>query len=183
MCPLVSAKFAQIQRRIGVEPEKDEPIRLVALTLDPVYDTPPVLARYGALFGADRRRWILATGTPKIALELAARLGIASTRTTPGTIVHTEALAIVDGAGRIARILDGNAWTADEALSLAREAAGEATAPWVRIRIWLASGAAALCGARSVGGLTVAQALGLLVGLAGAFAYLGARLFRAWFPA
>ena len=57
MCPLVAAKFARMQRQL-----RGTPIRLVTVTLDPGYDTPRVLARYGAAYGADPARWLLVTG-------------------------------------------------------------------------------------------------------------------------
>ena len=38
MCPLVSSKFARLQRAIG-----DAPVRLLEITLDPRFDTPRVL--------------------------------------------------------------------------------------------------------------------------------------------
>jgi cytochrome oxidase Cu insertion factor (SCO1/SenC/PrrC family) len=88
MCPLVSAKFARMQRAIGTAP-----IRLLLLTLDPSYDTPAVLARYGAAYGADPRRWTFATGEPDAVENLAARLGINATRPVPGVVVHRRDLA------------------------------------------------------------------------------------------
>src|SRR5665213_2715865 len=50
MCPLISAKFHALQQRIGTRK-----MHLVEVTLDPSYDRPPVLARYGKMFGADPR--------------------------------------------------------------------------------------------------------------------------------
>jgi protein SCO1/2 len=39
--------------------------RLVSLTTDPDFDTPPVLKTYGDRFGADTNRWMFLTGTKK----------------------------------------------------------------------------------------------------------------------
>ncbi len=172
MCPLVSAKFAQLQRRIG-----SAPIRLVELTLDPRFDTPPVLRAYGRAFGADPARWTLATGTPAALGELAARLGIAATWTRPGTLVHTEAAIVLDRSGTIARIVDGNAWPVDEVLAVARESAGIENAPLARAVLWLTA-AVQRCGG-GTGSINVLEALGLFALIAAA---IGAALIRTLRP-
>jgi protein SCO1 len=54
-CPTQSLRFAQIQKRFaGVRD-----LRLVSITVDPQHDTPEVLARYAARYGADERWWFL----------------------------------------------------------------------------------------------------------------------------
>lgn len=171
MCPLVSAKFEQLQRRIG-----GAPIRLLELTLDPRFDTPQVLRRYGRAFGADPARWTLATGTPETLGELAARLGIASTWTRPGTLVHTEAAIVLDRNGAIDRIIDGNTWTPDEVLAVAREASGVQAAPLARLTLWLTA-AVQSCGG-GTGSIDVLEGLGIFALLALAFAAVVVRSLR-----
>lgn len=160
MCPLVAAKFGRMQRAIGTDP-----VRLVALTLDPAYDTPAVLRRYGAGYRQDASRWILGTGAPESIDELATRFGIATSRTLPGQVVHTEVAVVLDREGRVARIVDGNAWTPNEMLALVRDAAGVGPAPTAigTVRLWLTT-AVALCGGgrASFNGLAV---LGVLAAM------------------
>jgi protein SCO1/2 len=115
MCPLVSAKLQRIQRRtIG------ERIALVEISLDPAYDRPAVLARYGAMFGANPARWHLATGDPRTVLDFAARFGILERSAGPVTIVHTERLAIVRADGTIAGFEDGANWQPDRVIRALR---------------------------------------------------------------
>ena len=57
-CPEVSKRMAEIQRLTA----NDADVRLVSLTVDPRTDTPPVLAKWGARFGADTNRWHFLTG-------------------------------------------------------------------------------------------------------------------------
>lgn len=163
MCPLVSAKFARAQRAIGAAP-----IRLVILTLDPTYDTPRVLTRYGRGFGQNPRYWTLATGSPAAIEELAARFGIATSQTVPGSIVHTEAALIIGPDGRIARTIYGNAWTAEELVDYARATLPGQRAPFIALRAWL-SAAMERCGA---GGLALGGTAMLWL-LAGAIAVVG----------
>ena len=171
MCPLVSSKFAQLQARVG-----RDPIRLVELTLDPAYDTPNVLRRYGRAFGADPRRWTLATGAPASIGELAARLDIATQWTGPGTLAHTEAAVVLDRDGRIARIVAGNAWTVNGVLDVARETIGAQPAPLARIALWLTA-AVASCGGGTAA-INVLEALALFVGLTAAIGYALRRSLR-----
>lgn len=109
MCPLVSAKLHRLQTLTA-----GTPAALVEVSLDPEYDRPPVLARYGRIFDADPARWHLLTGTPKPVLDFAARFRILERSAGPRTIVHSERLAIVDASGRIRRLYDDARWSADD---------------------------------------------------------------------
>jgi cytochrome oxidase Cu insertion factor (SCO1/SenC/PrrC family) len=174
MCPLVSAKFAHAQHTIGAAP-----IRLVLLTLDPSFDTPAVLARYGRGFGQNPRYWTLATGSQAAIDELAGRLGIATSVTAPGTIVHTEAAVIVGPDGRLAQTVYGNAWSPDDLIGYARAALPTARGPLVRLRAWL-SGALERCGAGgfALGGTAMLGVLGLAMAGVGTAFWLAFRTKR-----
>jgi protein SCO1/2 len=172
MCPLVAAKFARMQRSLG-----GTPVRLVTLTLDPAYDTPPVLARYGKAYAADPAVWRLATGTDAAIDELTARFGIALERVAPGVVTHSEAAIVIDARGRVAAIADGAAWAPDDLLAAARATAGLDANPLRRLGLWLGGSASALCGG-AAGGPTVGSALALVTGLAGAFGLIARRAFR-----
>jgi cytochrome oxidase Cu insertion factor (SCO1/SenC/PrrC family) len=173
MCPLVAAKFARMQREL-----RGTPIRLVTVTLDPAYDTPDVLARYGAAYGADPAVWTFVTGPAARIDDVAARLGILVERPRPGVIVHSEAAVIIDATGRIARFIDGAAWLPDDVLGAARQVAAIPDDPLHRVRLWLASSASALCGGRGATPLSVGTGLTLLVAVTGVLAAMFARAFR-----
>ena len=117
MCPLVSAKFETLQRMTA-----HDRVNLVEVTLDPVYDRPAVLARYGRLFAADPSRWHLLTGQPLQVAFFAAQLGISSGNVTPSTIIHTERLAIVGSNGRVDRFFEGAAWSPADVVTALRDA-------------------------------------------------------------
>jgi cytochrome oxidase Cu insertion factor (SCO1/SenC/PrrC family)/Cu/Ag efflux protein CusF len=172
MCPLVAAKFARMQRALH-----ETPIRLVAVTLDPAYDTPKVLARYGAAYGTDPSIWTLATGTRAAIDELAGRFGVAVERPAPGTVAHTEAAIVIDAHGRVAKIVDGAAWAPDDLLATARDVAGLDANVARRISLWLGTSASALCSGSGAASLTVGAALVLLVALAAAFGLIARRAF------
>jgi cytochrome oxidase Cu insertion factor (SCO1/SenC/PrrC family) len=174
MCPLVSLKYARMQHALVHAPA---PVKLVELTLDPHFDTPAVLRRYGTAYGADPQRWTLATGAPDSLTDLATRLGIASAWTAPGTLVHTEATIVLDRTGAIAETIDGNAWTPDAVLAIARSAAGESPAPLANLGAWLTA-AVERCG----GGTLPLSTIELLLVFGGLAATFAALMFRAMRP-
>ncbi len=53
-CPRMTHQLAELQSALPA----NQPVRLVTLTSDPEYDTPPVLKKYAARFGADSNRWM-----------------------------------------------------------------------------------------------------------------------------
>ena len=54
-CPTQSLQFAAIHREFAGTSD----LRLISITVDPRHDTPEVLARYAARYGADDRWWFL----------------------------------------------------------------------------------------------------------------------------
>ena len=170
-CPLVAAKLARIQRSL-----QGEPIRLVALTLNPRYDTPPVLRAYGAHYGQDPARWTLATGAPGDVATLAARFGIGVQRANATTLVHDEAAVVLGRDGRVATIVRGNVWQADAILARARSEAHLPIAPWAAARLWLADAAEA-CGAGTLP-VSTAGVLALLLAFTALIGIVVTRVFR-----
>ena len=171
-CPLVSAKLSRVQRSLA-----GTPIHIVELTLDPLHDSPAVLARYGALFGSDPQRWQLATGAAPALAELETRLGVNATA-KGDAIEHTEAVVFVDPRGRIADRLVGSAWSAGDVLSRARGVAGLGVNPLANLRLALTRGIDAVCGG-GTSGISLAIALALFLALLAAIGYVVARAFRA----
>ena len=165
-CPLVAAKLAKLQTLI-----KSEPIALVELTVDPARDDPPTLRRYGALFGADPRRWRLATGVPSAVLDLDRRLGVSVTSATrDGRIPHDEAAVIVAADGRIADRLAGDDWTPADLAARARDVAGRPVNVFARLQLALTRGIEAACGGGK-SGVTLGGGLLIFLALLGAFGY------------
>lgn len=59
VCPASSARMLELQERTG---DLDTRVGLVSFSVDPDYDTPAVLTKYGRDFHADPRRWRFVTG-------------------------------------------------------------------------------------------------------------------------
>ncbi|MDP2305171.1 MAG: SCO family protein [Pseudomonadota bacterium] len=111
VCPVLSAHMAEVQAHYVGNPR----VRLVSFSVDPDTDTPPVLAAYGARFGADPARWSFLTGPAdtleavvvdgfKMMLERVEARGGApggSAAPAPATVLHGERFVVVDTLGRI----------------------------------------------------------------------------------
>jgi protein SCO1/2 len=141
MCPLVSANFHLLQRKLA-----GLPVHLVEITLDPAYDTPDVLAAYGGRFGADPARWTLGTGPVDVVNDFAAKFGIAVFADPQAGLIHSERTAIIDENTRIVDLLDAAAWNADDVAAEVRTLVAVPSNPIARIDYELSKASAALCG-------------------------------------
>ncbi len=157
MCPLISSHFNLMQREMGTRP-----LHLVEVTLDPSYDRPPVLARYGRLFGADPRRWTLAVGDAQKTLDFAARFGIAVFHDPGAGLIHSENTVEIGPDGTILRMYPDASWQPDAILADIDARRAALTDPFARLRLLL--------------GVYGPLALGALVLAAGA--YIAIRLGR-----
>ncbi len=107
VCPLLTARLAELQRRIGLEGAAD--VRFVSFTVDPAADTPEVLAAYAAQFGASPTHWLFLTGDRAALFQLIGQgFGLAvadrpgSTSRDPNDrLTHSDRFALVDGQFRI----------------------------------------------------------------------------------
>lgn len=175
MCPLISAKFNQVQRKLG-----SRKLHLVEVTLDPSYDRPPVLARYAKTFGADPRRWTLATGDAATTMQFAARFGITAFPDPNAGLIHSENTVEIDRDGRIRNMIPDATWQPDEVLADLDAQEGAASNPIARLDLWLSRTAVAACG-NVVAGFSGFEDLGILLLGLGALGYLVVRLARGLF--
>lgn len=175
MCPLISTKFNALQRRIGTRK-----LHLVEVTLDPSYDRPPVLARYGTTFGADPAHWTMAVGDAEPTLDFAARFGITAFPDPSIGIIHAENTVEIDRGGRIINMSSTTAWQPDEILADIDAAEGRASNPIARFDLWLSRAAVAVCG-NNVGGFSGIGDLAVVLVIFGALIYLLVRLARGIF--
>lgn len=141
MCPLISANFHQVQKKLG-----NEPYHLVEITLDPDFDTPAVLERYGRVFDFDPRRWTLGTGPKRDVLNFAAQFGIAPFQDPKAGIIHTERTAVIGKDGRILDLIDEAGWNPDNVVARIRSLDDQPSNPIALLDYNLSRAAIAVCG-------------------------------------
>jgi len=89
-CPRMSSQMHQVQSAVLKVPD----VRLISFTVDPVRDTPPVLARYATLFHAAPKIWYFLTG-PQPALQHLDR-DVFKLGNVDGSLVHSTRFVLVD---------------------------------------------------------------------------------------
>ena len=125
-CPLIDRRFGEVQQLAAADPVLTGKVKLLSISFDPKFDRAEVLRAHATKAGANPEVWRFATGEEAIVDRLAAEFGINVIREKDGTITHNLRTAVIDPQGRVASILDNNAWTADE-LALALKNALVAT--------------------------------------------------------
>ena len=88
--------------------------KLVSLTTDPDFDTPPVLIAYAKQFGADTNRWMFLTGKKeeiaKLAVESLMQTAVEKKpeeRESPNDLfIHSTRFAIVDQRARLRGVFE-----------------------------------------------------------------------------
>lgn len=175
MCPLESSKFHALQQQRG--PRK---LHLVEVTLDPSYDRPPVLARYGKMYGADPQAWTLAVGDADPTLNFAAQFGITAFPDPNVGLIHAENTVEIGPDGRVRNEITETSWQPSEILADIDASHGEAANPIDRLNLWLSRAAVAMCG-NSVAGFSGLADLGVVILIFAALGYLFVRLARGIF--
>src|ERR1035437_9210336 len=108
-CPGPCLKMTKQMQVLQNALPPDSPTKLVTLTTDADFDTPPVLKAYAERFGADPRRWMFLTGTKKDiaklaidSLKLTAIEKKPEERESPQDLfVHSTIFVIADKRGRV----------------------------------------------------------------------------------
>jgi len=119
-CPLVTSRFAELQRLLASDRSLPRDTMLLSITLDPAFDTPPILEAYARAKGADPARWRFATGKPDDVLRVARAFSVYVEK-NGALLDHTLATALVDADGRVVEIWRGNRWTAGEITAALRD--------------------------------------------------------------
>jgi protein SCO1 len=166
ICPAISGKFAYLQHHI--DPSKTH---LVLVSLDPTFDSPSVLARYGAQFDADASRWSLMTGEGAQVKALLDAFGVSSLEDEPGRYIHEDDLVMIKPGGTIAEIIPTAGWAPSDVLAELNSVNGGSGNIFQRVMLAAVAGIAALCQGYSVSqimvelgaiGITFVFAFGLL---------------------
>ena len=113
-CPRISARMRSAQNSLLERKDAPPDWQLLSLSIDPLYDTPPVLSAYAHRYGANPARWIFGTGAYEQLQPLGSHFGLEfAMNVTPDRLGHKLRTVVIDRAGRVRKILVGNEWAAD----------------------------------------------------------------------
>lgn len=117
-CPLVNRQLAAIQRELATRPELAD-VRLLTITLDPDYDTPPVLTKHAAVYKANPAVWSFLTGPSADVKAFASQFGIfqEADPNDPAQITHSLRTAVIDADGKLYSNRSGTDWTPTDILA------------------------------------------------------------------
>lgn len=102
ICPVMSKAMADVQQEFT----GDHRVAFVSITVDPATDTPEVLTRYAARYGAEPGRWHFLTGEADAIQRLAKERFLLGYGDEP--VNHSSRFVLVDGAGAIRGFYFGN---------------------------------------------------------------------------
>lgn len=104
-CPLISTRMADLNTKLN---KIRDGVVLVSFTVDPEYDTPEVLTKYGELLGADPAHWKFLTGQPDAIRDFVVKGLLQPLSKEPdGTPAHSQRFVVVDGDGWIRGFQNG----------------------------------------------------------------------------
>jgi protein SCO1/2 len=113
-CPGPCIKMTRQMKQLQEALPSESQARLVSLTTDPPYDTPPVLKGWADKFGADPNRWLFLTGTKTQIANLAIdSLKLAAIEKKPGEreapedlFIHATIFVIVDKQAQLRGVFE-----------------------------------------------------------------------------
>jgi protein SCO1/2 len=98
-CPILTAKLAEIGRTLGSD--FGARYAFVAISVDPLNDTPERLRRYAAAFDADGPGWYFLTGPPGEIADVVRRYGAYARKSERGDVEHLFLTSLIDRAGML----------------------------------------------------------------------------------
>jgi protein SCO1/2 len=125
-CPRISSEFAAIRKEMAKTPEYYEKTHLISISLDPLYDTPPVMWKYGLSYLANDptgfEQWDFVSTSPGDLRRLATAFGLEYFE-QENLIPHSMNTILLATDGTVFRYWPGNEWNTSEVIAALRQAA------------------------------------------------------------
>ena len=123
-CPLMDRQFAGVQEIVNDDAGLRGRIQLLSISFDPSYDTPAVLATHAKKVGADPAVWSFLTGDEADVEAFGGLFGVSVMRegSDPGNVVHNLRTAVINGNGRLVKVIHGMQWSPSELVTELRSA-------------------------------------------------------------
>ena len=123
-CPLLSHQFAAIDKELEKSPADYAKTHLITITMDPRYDTPAVLRKYGlGYIGNDTagfEHWDFAATSPADLQRLATAFGLEYSE-KDNLITHNTSTTLLAPDGTVAESWSGTDWTVSQVVTEMRK--------------------------------------------------------------
>lgn len=125
-CPLISNEFAEIHKELARTPADYQKTHLISITLDPEYDTPPVMRKYGLGYLENDptgfEQWDFVSTSPVDLRKLASAFGLEYLE-QGNQISHSLETVLLSPDGTVSKSWLGNNWKASEVIAALRQTA------------------------------------------------------------
>lgn len=119
-CPRLSSLFASVNRELAKSPKEYERAQLLSVSIDPKYDTPPILRKYGlAYLNEDPKgfaHWQFTAPSAENLRKLADAFGLLYEE-DDNQISHTMSTVLIGPDGKLAKTWITSDWTVAEAIT------------------------------------------------------------------
>lgn len=109
-CPLMANNFSETSQELLANPLAPRNWHLLTITFDPEHDTPEVLRDYAKAHHADGAHSTFATGDLMEITALGEQFGLAFWKEQGSIINHNLRTIVIDPAGRVQKVFNGNTW-------------------------------------------------------------------------
>jgi protein SCO1/2 len=113
-CPLLSLKFAQLQKQLGDRLGKE--VMLLSITIDPRHDTPEMLKEYAHRYSANLAGWKFLTGSTKDIILTATAYGAEYQANMDGIVDHRLLTVVINRDGSVVKEFPGTNHTVEDLL-------------------------------------------------------------------
>ncbi len=114
MCPLIMKKIVQVQK--GIKREYKDKIFFAIITLDPEYDTPRVLKKFGNYYRVNYGNLIFLTGKKHDVDYALNHFRVYYKEESPGVLAHTMETLVMDEAGVIMKDFPASLWEPEDVI-------------------------------------------------------------------
>ena len=123
-CPRLSSLFAAVDKELARDPKEYAHTQLVSVSIDPKFDTPSVLRKYGLgyLSGDEKRfgHWSFTVPTPENLKKLAEAFALIHEE-EDNQISHSMSTVLIGPDGRLIKEWNISDWTSAEAVAAMRQ--------------------------------------------------------------
>jgi protein SCO1/2 len=130
-CPRMAGNLKEAAKLLKADSSAPTNWHLLAVTIDPEFDTPKVLHDYAKAYGYDPERWSFLTGELIDITAIAEQFGLMFWRPNPEqptNLSHNLRTVVIDSEGRVQKIIPENKWEPPELADEIKKAAVPAAA-------------------------------------------------------
>ena len=128
-CPLITSHFLKVHELLAKDAKAYGASHLLSISLDPAYDSPPVLRQFGLAYLDDRasdfEHWEFAVTTPGDLKKLATAFGLEYTE-EDNQITHTMRTTLIGANNKVVQTWYGSGWEPEEVANAIKAEANKA---------------------------------------------------------